>query len=799
MLYELEAFRENLDRSYVAADITMVVALRLHQNNPWILNRIRSLGGYYEPAPAIIVVDLGSQHGYQEQVAQACLEAHLTLLRVEDTEVFSLSKARNCGAVASDTDLLFFSDIDCFGDRDLFARLANFGNSMGLGARFDQIVNLPVYHLGEETTAAFFRAPYAAERAQVVARAMCESVISSPGGVAEYVDPHSNFFLIRKDFFDYMGGCNEAFRGHGSEDFEFLLRLSMYSLQFPTPDEPTQDLFRPRAGDHYGAKPYSGFRRLFELMALPAQLAGLRIAHLYHERGKDTSGWYENNDWARTRFFEQVDPVLATRANLIDYDWMPRKRRALVLIKQEAHADVFFPLRLAGYKLTAAHEGDPASLERAALLIENAEVDAVAVFNPYMKSHQTLKPLFDAARAKGLRTIVFERGALPESWYYGPDMSYADPDFAELELCEEEFSDAELALTDAYAARLRSGVATLEANGDYAETRARLESFCAGHRKICLIPLQLRDDVAVTQFNEGYPKHDAFMRDLKRVVARHPDVLFLVKTHPLSKEALDLVGRNVVDCDEYDNIHALIDLSHAVVCYNSGVGLLALIHQRRLVTVGNAFYNLPGLGARATSLDEAVKRAFGVDNMTFHTQPVRLLLAWLLTRKYSFFRGESVVHEFAARKAHGYKNLLWYQLNLDGKHASLRAGLDMRVAAKCHATAQLGVGAELAARGHHRGADLQKSGRYSSHAALTRLLPSPKFAKFVRDPKRFLEDSRYGALRMIAQTLPEAMGTRPSVRKLHKLIRDPVVFLEDARSPTARLLGQGLARALSVI
>jgi predicted glycosyltransferase involved in capsule biosynthesis len=748
VLYDLDDFRRP-GRKYAVTDITVVIAVRLHSRNGWVAERIAALAGYYQPRPHLLIVDFGSDESHREQVAEACRSAGVELLRVEDDGVFCLAKARNCGASHARSELLFFSDIDCFGESDLFARLVAHANALEMSAVFDHVVNLPVHHLGPLPTAEFFAATTTEARSAALSRAMTRSVFAAPVERAEYVDPHSNFFLIRRDFFDYLGGVNETFRGHGSEDFEFLLRLSLYSQQYPMPDRPADDLSLSQASAGT-RQPYRGFRRLFELMAYPSLAAGLRIAHMHHERDKDATGWHENKDWSRTRFSEQVMPFLESRRRLLDYDWMPRSRRALVLIHQEAHADVFFPLRLAGYRLTTAISGDEASLQRGLLLIERREVDAVAVFNPYMSSHRDLKPLFGAALQQGVRTIVFERGALPESWYYGPDMSYADPDYAALELDADAFSEQELALTDAYIARLRAGEATLESNGSYAATAERFRELRAKHERVCLVPLQLPDDVAVTRFNEGYPPYPDFLRELPAAMAARADVLFLVKSHPLSARPFEGASANVIVCGPDDNIHALIDCADAVVAYNSGVGLLALVHGKRLITLGNAFYNRPGLGKRARSAAEAIELALG-DAAGFHDAPVRLLVAWLVLRKYSFFRSESVLRKLTDRKSHGYRNMLWYRLNLDGTHVARRAGLEARVHPRSHAAVRLGIADELEERARSRRAE-EPSTRASS---MRRATPSAKLDKLLRDPKRFLADSRSRTLRALGEALPE--------------------------------------------
>ncbi|MFT3922793.1 MAG: galactosyltransferase-related protein [Myxococcales bacterium] len=752
------------------ADVTMVIALRAHERNPWVLERLRALAGHYTPSPQVLVVDFGSSEVYRTDIETECRRAGFAHLYVDDEGVFSLAKARNAGAAACRTELLFFSDIDCFGEQDLFGRMVDVANAQGIGACFDHLLLLPVYHLAAQSSAEFFEAGLPAERSRVLGRAFFRGALEGRGAHVEYVDPHSNFFLIRRDFFDYLGGFNEAFRGHGSEDFEFLLRLSRYSTQYPLPESAVEDLFSPRQTEFYGPRPYRGFRRLLELMAQPAELAGLRIAHLHHPRGRDCSGWYENNDWSRSCFAQQVAPFLEHRSTLLTYDWMPRAKKALVLLKHEVHADMLFPLRLFGYQLIPARADDVESLERAAKLLEQRAVDVVVIFNPYMKSHLELRMFFEVARKSGIATLVIERGPLPESWYYAPDMSYADPDFSTVRFAELEFTPDECCLADEYITRLRAGGATLEGNGSYSETRGRRQIYRLAYRQVCLIPLQLEDDAAVTRFAEGRQPYLEFVEQVRTVAARFPEVLFLVKAHPLSGAKFELEADNVVCCGPEDNIHALIDLSDRVVCYNSGVGLLALMHGKRLVTVGNAFYNVKGMGRQAQTLTQAVELAVDPDAEGFHTFPVRQLVAWMILKKYSFFRGRSVVRDLGTRKVHAYKDVLWYQLNLPGKPtiAATRAAFSLRPGAKSYVAARLGIGADLSALAEGAPAvkkvDAAKSSTAKqgakNGAAAHPIRPSDKqlpraagskLRKLVRDPRRFMSDSKYSTLRWLAR------------------------------------------------
>lgn len=688
MLYDLDGFTRLAGRTYALSDLTMIVGVRAHDHNPWALERVELLGGYYAPGCATIVVDFGSALAYAEQLEAACARGGLSYLRVEDEGLFSASKARNAGAMAARTELLFFSDVDCFGPRDLVQRLLEHANRIELGACFDQLVNMPVYHVAQAASAPFFGARDHDARSAYLDRLMAHATYSMRD--VEYVDPHSNFFACRRDFFDLIGGYNEAFRGHGSEDFEFFLRALLHSRQLPLPERPDEDHYSPMRETFFWPKRYRGFRRLFTAMAMQAEVHGLRIAHLHHPRSgrAGPDHWYRSNDWRREKFRKQVLPVLADRTRLVERDFLPRSKRLLVLLKHREQVDFFLPLRLRGYRLELVRADDRESLASAERAIRARSVDGVAVFNPYMSSHRLLHPLFELARAEGLGTIVVERGVLPESWYYASDVAYADRDFAELDLSKHVFSDEQLRLAEAYLARLRRGRHTLERNGDFEATLARRGSLKSPGRTLCLVPLQLDDDVAVTQHTSGFASYRDFKRDVLERARRFPDVLFLVKPHPLSKAALECDAPNVLILNEGDNIHALLELCDGVVCYNSGVGFLALCHEKPLVTIGNAFYNLAGFGERAATLAEAIERVTAQEPSA--RPSIVRYVAWLLHEKYAFFRAESQIRVAKQRRVHGYTDLTWYSIPGIAR-PTLRASLSRRLEPRSYLAGRLAI------------------------------------------------------------------------------------------------------------
>jgi predicted glycosyltransferase involved in capsule biosynthesis len=357
-------------------DITLVLAVRAHALNPWLLPRLAALRAYYEPAPPTLVVDFGSVAPYAEALQSTCLAAGFGYLRVEDDGVYSQAIARNLGARHARTSLLFFSDVDCVGERDLFARLARFATAAEMGRVFDRVALLPVYHLAAGATAAVEAAQHPDERERALCQALQRAVFTQPGSSANYVDPQSNFLLIRRDFFDYTGGYNARFRGYGSEDFEFLLRVAQLQGAYPMPDAPLDAGLGPRSAEFFAERPYRGFRRLFELMSIEAELAGLRIAHLDHPRERAGNPWLEAWDRKRERFYTEASEVLSVRDALLRYDFLPRKKCAVVLLESPLAVDLALPLRLLDYALLPITPG-PTALDAARTAFADGSVHAL--------------------------------------------------------------------------------------------------------------------------------------------------------------------------------------------------------------------------------------------------------------------------------------------------------------------------------------------------------------------------------------------------------------------------------------
>ncbi|MDX0135797.1 glycosyltransferase [Sinorhizobium meliloti] len=673
-------------------DITMVICLRAHEGNHWVMERIRLIRSYYNPMPRVLVLDFGSQEPFASELSTICALNGLDYYHEPDTDTYSPAAAHNRGFEKCETDLVFFCDADCFGPADMFGRMAGIATALKMKSFIDTPLILPVYHLNQTDTQAFFEIGDSTARSNFLdAMGFYSSLAEFRKEENFFIAPYSNIFLINRRMFSLTGGYDERFRGHGSEDFEYLTRLGLYIKNAPLPAKLMKDHLGPLRDEFFGARQYSGFRRFLEALSKPAENFGLRVFHLYHERSK-REDWGSQNDWKRERMSEAFGVYVDAEHNLLQVDFLAREKTVACLCKHVDQWGYYTPLRAAGYRLRPVFDDEPETIASITDGLVSGELTALAIFNPYMKSHAQFKQLVLLARDLGREVIIIERGALPGTIYYDEEVAYASPSFTEERFRQEQFSDDEIAGARSYIEELRAGDDTLEQMDDYATTRRKLSGLAALTKPICFIPLQLHDDMAVTMFIKGGQQYPEFSASLSDTISANPDIIFVVKPHPLSK--LDLLAQkpNLILAAREDNIHCLLDLASFVVCYNSGVGLLSLLHQTPTATIGNAFYNMAGAGYHASSAQDAVE-AFKARTLARPSaELVERIAAWFIFRRYSRFVATDNLAEFKERKAHGYKDILVTHFRWNGIEIPLdRQRSVVQFSHRSYAWSQLGA------------------------------------------------------------------------------------------------------------
>ncbi|WP_312298950.1 capsular polysaccharide export protein, LipB/KpsS family [Atlantibacter hermannii] len=621
-----------------------------------------------------MIVDFGSKYEYASVIRSLCEKYDGDYIFIEDYDTFSASKARNLGFKNLKTDYLLLADIDYVYESDIFSRLASLANKLNLEQQPLRVITMPIYHVNKEATNIFESIDCDVDKDRLLALWGTDGLTSKFGTLFEFVAPYSNSIFLHRKMFDISGGYCDEFRGHGSEDFEFLIRLAKLTIDIPAPKGIEKDFYGPLKTSFWGQKDYVGFRRYLEAFTLPCELLGLKTFHLWHEKPADKGYWTQTNDWKRARFNIVMDRHAQSASQLLSVDYIKRDKQALCIFSDQSQWGYFLPLRLAGYNLTTLTEKNDNAIAHIMRRVESLEFDRVFIFNPYMKSHVAFRGVIEVARKLGIQVSVVERGGLPNTIYYADEVAYGDSDYKNIKsiLANENFSELQLNTANKILEKLRAGEHSLESMESYDITWHKHALLRLSSLKKVFIPLQLRDDMAVNYFTDGYSDYSSFEDGIVDAVKEYPNVIFIIKEHPLSKYDMSWTNsfENVVCVSQNDNIHALLDIADNTVLYNSGVGLLALAHRKKIYHIGNAYYSADDLfSIHKKSVVEAVSDIQNnneePDVSELKEKVILKFFSWLIFNKYSWFTANDLIREFSDRKSHAYDNINVNILNLD--------------------------------------------------------------------------------------------------------------------------------------
>lgn len=396
-------------KTVTPSDITVCIAVRLTDINPWVIERLRWLDENYEPAPKFLILDFGSPERHASEIRKACESISAEYHRIDDSGEFSLAAARNLAFERVKTDFVFFTDIDFIYERKFFGRLTDICNQFEIRRNPLRCFSMPACHASQKESL-LYESLSVEDRDRLVSEWCLFGAYTEFGTSFEFIAPYSNNLLCHRNLFNMVGGyCNE-FRGHGSEDFEFFIRLAISVSHLPMPKHPINDLYGPLNESFFEVKEYAGFRRLLELFAYPSESIGLKSFHLWHPR-PDKGYWTARKDWDRGRFESIVSRYINAHEKLLDFDFLPRQKKALCLINDEKDWRIFLPLRIAGYHLSTCNINNPnhyAVLQH----VQKREFDRIFVFDPLL--NERYKLIYDLAQSMGIKLTVIEQKIFPD-------------------------------------------------------------------------------------------------------------------------------------------------------------------------------------------------------------------------------------------------------------------------------------------------------------------------------------------------------------------------------------------------
>ena len=158
-------------------------------------------------------------------------------------------------------------------------------------------------------------------------------------------------------------------------------------------------------------------------------------------------------------------------------------------------------------------------------------------------------------------------------------------------------------------------------------------------QKYIFIPFQVNSDSQITLFSPWIP-HMRVLFDVIKNAAEHIDtenLHFIFKLHPAdNEEYTDLKAELPKNFHFIENIptSTLIQHAHAVITINSTVGLESLIFNKKVIVLGQAFYNMKHLTLQASNSKSLAAKIDQVNDWIYN-EPLRIAFLHYLFNQYA--------------------------------------------------------------------------------------------------------------------------------------------------------------------
>jgi capsular polysaccharide export protein len=231
------------------------------------------------------------------------------------------------------------------------------------------------------------------------------------------------------------------------------------------------------------------------------------------------------------------------------------------------------------------------------------QIHMVCVWNG---SRPTLAAAIYVARKMGIKTLFFENGLLPKTTTV--DSKGVNFKNSLVGLDSKFFSCIDIE-TEKYEQFRKTSLVAREKRKSKSQVVLQSifkENFKDAQlpEKFIFLPFQVHDDTQILLFSpniatmsqlletvwQGVNKYNEREKDnLRIVVKEHPSDFGRVNYNKLKKKFPKVIFVNDYSTEE------LIKKSQGVITINSSVGIEALFYYKQVFTLGNAFYNIPGI------------------------------------------------------------------------------------------------------------------------------------------------------------------------------------------------------------
>ncbi len=548
---------------------------------------------YLAPWLERILVDQGSPVDISQPIKAACESRGIRYVHLGKGNIpFSIGLCRNSGVQQANGEFVSFQDVDLLTDENIYNKIKQKIISNDLP--FNHLETIPCLYLTAEGTSRYLN-----EEPGRRTNTAYDSYLEGDDHFVQMVAPATSCLIVRRLFYLSEGGVRGEFFGHGYEDFELMNRLAYRSNKYH------------RSHDYYSHTPrydsleYKGYRTYFSMFGRQNLAEKVFFVHLHHETLTE-AGYKARNSRNRALFDTFI------RSFELKYDAPPAlddpKSDQITLCIGSRSSIPYRSIRMAiPYfgNVLYRHERDFSDIEIFNTFLHVEGVKRVVFLTPY--GNEDRLQLYRYCRENNFPIYVFDRGALPDSWFFDPGGFNAESSSYKPEKWDKVLTHQQAIDAEGYIHDLCSSDETLEENGPrVGETEFR-QRFGLLDKRVIFVPLQRPNDSVIRYLSGNVDGVDQFCNQISLLAQILPhEWKIIVKQHPLEDAELNIPGATMLPPDAH--VYDAIGSSDAVVLINSGVGLLSLCFGKPVFCFGEAFYAQQGLAVGVLHAEDLAEK-----------------------------------------------------------------------------------------------------------------------------------------------------------------------------------------------
>jgi predicted glycosyltransferase involved in capsule biosynthesis len=577
-----------------------------------------------------IIVDFGSPDFIQNEFSKLAKKNNIEFFSLNmKNEPFSSGICRNHGVMRAKTEFITFQDVDLYAPDSAYYAILNRLNNV---TEFNYLETVPCLYISEKYTTDY----QSSDNWEKFHQETYLKHQEKDSDILMYA-PVTSMTLCRRAYFMECGGNSEEFHGHGYEDFEVLNRLANRSNKFVR----SRDYY---SHDYkYDSPHFGGYRTFFTLFGRTLMNEGLFFVHFWHPSNPVPAYTKRNKDnrVIFDRLIRKFDKENYMPSALSGYS---HNFSGKTLILAPHNGKTTRSLRTAiPYmgECVYARDMEFSSVENFGRFVTKNKVSRVLFFNSFGNDHR-LK-LFNYCKERNIGTINFDRGGLPDTWFFDCNgFNYSSSSYAS-EKWNKPLSDKQSIETQEYIREVLTSDETLEKNGCRIGAINFRNKYNLVNKKVLFIPMQRPGDSVIKHFSDKIGSVERFYEGVVSLAKKLKPLgwTVIVKQHPLEENRPVIEAENITILKPSDHFYDAIGVSDATMLINSGVGLYSLMQGKPTFNIGNAYYSHEGLSVK---LDHPEKFADIVENIvTPSSEKVIKFIHYLRNEFYSY--GKTIYNE----------------------------------------------------------------------------------------------------------------------------------------------------------